>query len=191
MIEETFLTPSSNAAAQAPADRLRRMVGDHFEGLWLFLRRLGVLEVEIDDAIQEVILIAANRLADIAADSERSFLFSTAFRVAAAARRKRAGRHEISDEVLSDQHDPAPGPDALSDQARARAMLDAVLAQMPIDLRAVFVLYEIDERTMSEIATLLDLAPGTVASRLRRARLHFDTQVGRIQARADFAGGSS
>ena len=135
--------------------------------------------------------MAASRLADIQVGSERAFLFSTAFRVASAARRKRAGRHEVSDDTLFDQEDPAPGPETLSDQARARAMLDGVLAQMPMDLRAVFVLYEIEEQPMSEIASLLDLAPGTVASRLRRARSHFDAQVGRIRARLEFVGGAS
>lgn len=191
MEQPHVLTRSQDVASVPPHDRLQQMVSAHFDGLWLFLRRLGVLEVEIDDAIQEVIFVAASRLADITVGSERSFLFSTAFRVASASRRKRAGRYEVGDEVLFDQQDPAPWPDALTDQARARAMLDGVLAQMPIDLRAVFVLYEIDERTMTEIAAALDLAPGTVASRLRRARVFFDTQVGRIQARADFAGGTS
>ena len=50
---------------------------------------------------------------------------------------------------------------------------------MPMDLRAVFVLYELEELTVPEIASLLDLPSGTAASRLglldhirRLTRLH-------------------
>jgi RNA polymerase sigma-70 factor (ECF subfamily) len=61
--------------------------------------------------------------------------------------------------------------------------LDRVLAAMPLDLRAVFVLYELDGFTMAEIAENLDLSPGTVASRLRRGREQFDARVERLSAR--------
>ena len=54
-----------------------------------------------------------------------------------------------------------------------RVLLDTLLEAMPIDLRTVFVLYEIEELTMIEIASVLELPSGTVASRLRRARQVF------------------
>ena len=38
--------------------------------------------------------------------------------------------------------------------------------------------------SMREIATLLELPPGTVASRLRRSREAFDEHVARFQARS-------
>ncbi len=173
------LTP----AAEKPDARLRRMVRDHFDPLWRFLRRLGVYDADLDDAMQEVIVIAAERLADIPHESERSFLFGTAFRVGSEHRRRREGRREVGEEQLVDHRDPLPEPDALSDQARARALLDGVLETMPSDLRAVFALYEIEEMTMAEIAQLLALPPGTVASRLRRAREQFEREVERIQER--------
>jgi RNA polymerase sigma-70 factor (ECF subfamily) len=44
---------------------------------------------------------------------------------------------------------------------------------MSLDLRAVFVLFELDQVTMAEIAEILDIPAGTVASRLRRARVAF------------------
>jgi len=52
---------------------------------------------------------------------------------------------------------------------------------MDLDLRTVFVLYELEEMTMAEIATTLELPPGTVASRLRRGREAFQTAVARLQ----------
>jgi RNA polymerase sigma-70 factor (ECF subfamily) len=162
--------------------RLREMVRDHVEPLWRFLRRLGVREGDIDDAMQEIICVAARRMADIEPGKEKSFLFGTAFRVASDLRRKGAYRHESPEDAGGDPEDPAPGPDELTEQARARAVLDAVLEGMPLDLRAVFVLYELEEHTMSEISALLALAPGTVASRLRRARGCFDEGVAAWQA---------
>jgi RNA polymerase sigma-70 factor, ECF subfamily len=55
----------------------------------------------------------------------------------------------------------------------------------------VFVLYELEEHTMSEITVLLGLAQGTVASRLRRARVHFDAAVAAWQARTTRQGEAS
>jgi len=43
-----------------------------------------------------------------------------------------------------------------------------------------FVLFELEEMTMASIAEVLGLAPGTVASRLRRARATFESAAGRL-----------
>jgi RNA polymerase sigma-70 factor (ECF subfamily) len=82
-----------------------------------------------------------------------------------------------------DAADPAPGAEELVDRARARAELEAILDRMPLDLRAVFVLFELEQMTMAEIAATLDLPPGTVASRLRRGRESFQAAVRRRGAR--------
>ena len=65
---------------------------------------------------------------------------------------------------------------------RATPDLDDILAAMSDELRAVFVLHDIERLTMAEIAEVLDLKPGTVASRLRRARKDFDQRVARLEA---------
>jgi RNA polymerase sigma-70 factor (ECF subfamily) len=169
--------------AEAAGARVRRMVKAHFDPLWRFMLRLGVDAMDLDDAMQEVVVIAAARLEDIAPESERSFLFSTAFRVGSEYRRRRASRHEVGEGELAHHEDPTPEPDTLADQIRARGLLDGVLAAMPTELRAVFTLYEIEEMTMGEIADVLGLPPGTVASRLRRAREQFEARVDRLQAR--------
>lgn len=49
-------------------------------------------------------------------------------------------------------------------------LLQAALNRLEPDLKAVFVLREIEELNYAEIATTLDLSAGTVASRLNRAR---------------------
>jgi RNA polymerase sigma-70 factor (ECF subfamily) len=60
-------------------------------------------------------------------------------------------------------------------------MLDRVLGQMEVDLRTVFVLHEFEELNMSEIAGVLEIPRGTVASRLRRARQEFRERVIALQ----------
>jgi RNA polymerase sigma-70 factor (ECF subfamily) len=56
-------------------------------------------------------------------------------------------------------------------------VLDQVLDQMKLDLRTVFVLFEVEEMSMGEIARILGIPIGTVASRLRRARIDFHERV--------------
>jgi RNA polymerase sigma-70 factor (ECF subfamily) len=174
-------------AAAPPADRdepdarLRSIVAEHYAFLWRLLRRLGVREPDVEDAAQRCLWTIAQRLDDIAPGKEKSFLFGVALRVAKGARRP-AAPWEVRDDDLLDAI-PAEAPDAGEqlDDRRARAMLDALLDAMPLDLRTVFVLYEIEEFTMAEIAGALEIPPGTVASRLRRARAAFEAASLRLQ----------
>jgi RNA polymerase sigma-70 factor (ECF subfamily) len=74
-----------------------------------------------------------------------------------------------------------PTAEELLDERRAQDLLRHVLDSMPVDLRVVFVLFEIEELTLREVATLLDIPLGTVGSRLRRARASFQGIVRRLQ----------
>ena len=178
-------TRPSRAATTAADARLRSLVQEHFDFIWRSLRRLGVPHTDVDDCAQQVFWVAARKLAIISEGSERAFLFSTALRVASDARRSRVRRREVQQEDEAHQTcDAGPRPDEIADQKRARALLDEVLTQMPLDLRTVFVLFELEEMPTQDIANLLELPTGTVASRLRRAREEFHKLVRRLQARA-------
>ena len=157
--------------------RLRRIVLEHFDVLWRFLRRLGIAEPDVDDAVQEVVLVLARKLDQVAVGSERSFVLSTAVRVASGFRRTARNRREVDDAELQAMQSSDLDPEALAEKRRLRATLQRLLDRMPIDLRAVFVLYELEELTMAEIATTLGLPPGTVASRLRRSRELFESMA--------------
>jgi RNA polymerase sigma-70 factor, ECF subfamily len=169
-------------AADAFEQRLVAIVSEHFDGAWLFARRLGVHEGDLDDVMQEVGAIVASRLEAITLGSEKSFVFGTVFRVASESRRRRARRHEVDEELALDAVDGAARPDQVSERREARELLDRLLSTMPLELRAVFVLFEIEERSQVEIAEILSLPVGTVASRMRRAREDFDARVARWQA---------
>jgi RNA polymerase sigma-70 factor (ECF subfamily) len=158
---------------------LRALFDEHFGFIWRQLRRLGLSDDAADDAAQQVFIVGSRKLDEIVRGRERSFLFGTAMRVASDARRAKARRSEVTAGDTVEPANQAPGADELLDQERARAALDEILAGMEIDLRAVFVLFELEEMTMAAIAGLLELPPGTVASRLRRARAEFRASIKR------------
>jgi len=162
--------------------RLRSIVEAHFDTLWRFLRRLGVAEGDVDDAVQEVILVLTRKLDGVDHGRERSFLLSTAFRVASDARRRVRRRREVDADALYELASEGADPEASLERGRMRALLAQVLGELSIDLRAVFVLYELEDFTMAEIAQTLQLPPGTVASRLRRARETFEALAARALA---------
>ncbi len=179
MAEVELALSEARPGASVPTDdrRLRQMVGDHFDLVWRTLRRFGVPESDLDDGVQKVFVVASRRLSDIVRQKERSFLFQTAVRVAADERRTRTRRREAPDDTLAHVSHPLPSPEDLIDQHRARLLLDELLEGLPLDLRAVLVLFEMEQMSRTEIAEALDLPPGTVASRLNRARELFDAQL--------------
>ncbi len=169
----------------AAALRVRQVVTEQYDFVWRSLRRLGIPEEAADDAAQQVFCIFARRVAEVAAEKEKTFLFGVVIRVAQNARRSRARRPEVADDdALASMPSEQAGPEELLEERRARALLDEMLDEMPIDLRAVFVLYELEELTMGEIATVLDMPSGTVASRLRRAREVFESLSAGIRERS-------
>jgi RNA polymerase sigma-70 factor (ECF subfamily) len=162
--------PSAVEAPEVSGANVRELVDVYLDFVWRLVRRLGVPEADADDATQQVFWVAAQKLERITPGSERAYLGGTALRVAADFRRARQRRREELDVDVSMQTDPAPGPDELMDQRRTLARLDRVLESLPDKLRTTFVLYELEEMSMPEIAELLDVPVGTVASRLRLAR---------------------
>jgi RNA polymerase sigma-70 factor (ECF subfamily) len=168
--------------------RLVSLFSEHVDFVARTLRRLGVDAADVEDQVQEVFLIANAKLADLEIGKERSFLFGVAVRIASNKRRtqRRAREHveggpSTESFPLEARPSNAPAPEEIVDQRRARELLDDILTTMPIELRTVFVLFELEGMTTPEMATLLDVPLGTAASRLRRAREHFEEHVERAR----------
>jgi RNA polymerase sigma-70 factor (ECF subfamily) len=154
-------------------DPSQAFVISHLDFVWRLLRRLGVPAAEVDDATQQVLIIALKRHADIAEGCERSFLYGTTVRVAASFRRS-AFRHKRK--LVGWQLEAPPSIAVLDEEIERRealALLDQALSGLTDDLRRVFVLCEIEELPAREVALLENIPAGTVASRLRRAREMF------------------
>jgi len=172
----------AHAASTRPVE-LRDLFGLHYASIWRLLRRLGVRPAQLDDAAQEVFWVAARRLADIRRGSESSFLYGVALRIASHETRRERTAPPIADvDDLARLADLAPSPEEQLDAHRARRLLDWVLDRMPLDLRAVFVLFELEGLEVREIAALHEIPVGTASSRLRRAREEFSAVAKRARA---------
>jgi RNA polymerase sigma-70 factor (ECF subfamily) len=172
----------ASLAVAAKDPRFRALFDAEFAFVWRTLRRMGVAHVSLDDASQRVFMVLGAKLDRVEVGRERSFLFGVARRIASLFRRG-AREAPAIDDHLEALVDRSPLSDDLVDQKRARELLDLVLATIPPDLRDVLILHEGEGMTVTEIAAMLDLARGTAASRLRRAREAFDAALARTGRR--------
>jgi RNA polymerase sigma-70 factor (ECF subfamily) len=178
-----FVDDLAGAATPEKAARLSAMAKEHFDYVWRLLRRLGLSAADADDVTQQAFLVASRRLDDIYIGSERAFLYRAAVNSAYKHRRSRERRREDALDELSLDTAGDPGAEELVDRRRAREILDGIVETMPMDFRVVFVLYEIDGLSTQQIADVVGIPLGTVASRLRRARVEFENRVARLEAR--------
>ncbi len=178
--------PPSVASPNNPALDFTVMVRAQLPFVWRLLRRLGLSPADADDAAQQVFLVAARRAGEIEPLKLHKFLYGTALRVAANARRGLERRREALDDSAASAVSPDPAPDELVAQRRARSVLDEILAKLTPMLARVLVLAEIESLTLAEIAELEDIPTGTAASRLRRAREAFKSELAKRQASRPF-----
>lgn len=175
------------SASSVDEARLRAMLDEFFDTVYYALRRVGIPTADLEDCTQEVFIIASDKLHVIIPGRERAFLLGVALRVAAHTRRRLRRFPLFSDDesAYATWEDPSFRPDEEMELRRRRVLVDQILKKMPEDLRNVFILFEIEELTMLEIASALELPTGTVASRLRRAREEFTRIAARAVARLE------
>lgn len=169
---------SVGESTRLPPGTLRQLVQEHYDFIWRLLSRLGVVGTEVDDAAQQVFMVLVLREGlSIKPGSERAFLYGVALRVAKEFRRK---AQSSQNHVAPDPEqlvDVAPDLEAVAARNQARRQLDRILERMPDNLKEAFILFELEDLTVPQIAELLAIPTGTVASRLRRARALFHTEV--------------
>lgn len=172
----TLVVRDDPPPSEADRVRLGRMFVSHHATVWRTLRRRGLSADAAADATQETFLIAAGRLADIPPDSERAFLVGTAVRVA-----RTLGRKTIHWQLDDDMDQRVSSARSAGDERAEIQLCDIALSKVNPELAEVFVLYEIEGLSSPEIAALLEIPLGSVASRLRRAREQFRAAVARIE----------
>lgn len=152
-----------------------------FSYLCRTLRRLGVLEAELDDVAQEVFVSVYRHLDEYDVDRPlRPWLFSFAFRHAANHRRlARHRREKASSDQESQSHRPSPEEDL--QRSEDRALILEALNQVKLERRAILIMHDIDGFSVPEIAETLEVNPNTVYSRLRLARHDLEKAVRKIQ----------
>jgi RNA polymerase sigma-70 factor, ECF subfamily len=158
-----------------------------FDLAWRNLRRLGVPEAQVDDAVQEVFMIVHRRLPEFEGRASlRAWVCAIVTRVASDHRRtlRRKSPHvgaSVDADTLPDEGAPDPHENAVREEGVR--LLHALLDQLDDDKRAVFVLAELEQMTAPEIAESLAENVNTIYARLRAARAEFEQLVARAQAR--------
>jgi RNA polymerase sigma-70 factor (ECF subfamily) len=143
------------------------------------LRRLGARGSDLEDLTQEVFVRAFQQLPGFdRTRALRPWLFGIALRVMAEARRhtwklRPAGESEASDQVA----DPGVTPERAAEIAQTRRLVLDLLEELAPERRAVFVMYELNGDSMTEIAEALGIPLFTAYSRLRVARAQFAALV--------------
>lgn len=180
-VSSTEARPESPRPPPAPdgSRDFNELYDAHVDAVWRTVSRLGVAPANVEDAVQEVFVVAHQRRADFEGRSSlKTWLVGIAVRVASAWRRddaRRARMEAVPDELV----DGALSPEAVSEAARGAEVLRRVLSRLAPERREVFVLFELEELTAPEIASATGLKVNTVYSRLRLAREDFEAALRR------------
>jgi RNA polymerase sigma-70 factor (ECF subfamily) len=174
--DDNTLIDAARAGDRGALDALLRR---HYDRIWTLCRRLAGNHADAEDATQEALIALARGLAGF--DGRAAFT-TWSYRVATNAcldelrRRARRPMPAPTDEIAV--VDTSPLPDHVGD----RLDIDAALVHLPDDFRIVVVLRDLCDLEYAEIASLLDLPPGTVRSRIARGRAQLARHLGNSEA---------
>jgi RNA polymerase sigma-70 factor, ECF subfamily len=143
-------------------------------------RGVAASDAEAEEIVQDAYLVAFTRLDTFRGEARFSTWITRIALNAAMMRGRRARVHEEYDtvteaEIPKDTILPFPGsvaeqPDAALGHRQVRELLERAVAELPSELRLVFLLREAEGMSTLAIARDLSLNPVTVKTRLFRAR---------------------
>jgi RNA polymerase sigma-70 factor (ECF subfamily) len=169
--------PSAEGHVPLDASQIFRL---EFRYVWSSLRRLGVLEADLEDLTHEVFVRVHAQLGLFDPSRPvRPWLFGIALGMAANYRRLARHRVEVRREV-SELPDASGGADEMFERHKRRQLVHAALDKLPIEQRAVLVLHEMDGFAMPEVALALGININTAYSRLRIGRSAFKAAAQRL-----------
>lgn len=184
--------PSTGDRQTSPAPTFNELYDAHFAFVWRSARRLGTPTATLDDVVQEIFIVAHRRLPEFEGRSSlKTWLFAIVLNVVRAHRRMLRAKHPHAIRGDADAPadadriaaDAASAPDEIVSRAEAAELLDSLLDRLDDDKRAVFVLAELEQMSVPEIATMLGVPLNTAYSRLRLARKAFASAAARVHAR--------
>lgn len=166
-------------AEPVSALRFADVFREHAPYAWRVLRRLGVREADVEDLCQEVFVVVHRKLPEFEGRSSvRTWIYGICVRVASDHRRRAHVRREEPTGAVPEERSSAPQIKEL-EREQARALLDAALAELDDDKRAVFVLYEIEQLEMKAVAEAVGCPLQTAYSRLHAARKRVEEVIHR------------
>jgi RNA polymerase sigma-70 factor (ECF subfamily) len=147
---------------------------------------------DAEDTMQEVLSRSLGHLARIEDPQALAVWLYTVTRNRCWRMRRKgasAPRHLMSlDELMPDEAElgrllqdaAALGPEANLIHAEQHHLLHHAVLRIPVQLRLVLVLHDMEELTTEQVGQILDLRPGTVRVRLHRARLSVRKEMSMI-----------
>jgi RNA polymerase sigma factor (sigma-70 family) len=158
---ESFLDGRDEAALAA-------LVRRHGPMVWGVCRRVLTNHHDAEDAFQATFLVLVRKAASVRPRAlVGNWLYGvarqTALKARALAARRKGRERQVTEMPEAAVADQDRGDDLLK-------LLDEELGRLPDKYRAVLVLCDLEGKTRREVAGQLDLAEGTVASRLARGR---------------------
>ena len=174
----------SFASSSPDLDRVAALFRDHFGFVRRVLRRCGVAEAELDDAVQEVFLVVHRRIDDFEGrSSATTWLYAVSVRVASTLRRSATREQARREKVGAQMHGAGEAdPERELSRQEAGVLLDRLLDELDGTKRTVFVLAELEGVPVPEIAQIMDANLRTTHSRLRLARKRFNAALQRHHA---------
>ena len=163
---QTLEERTDTLAADPERNDFMRMVDDHGSALLAMLRRLCGNVHDAEDVFQETAVRVWRAFANRPfLRSPRAWLMTIAYRafVDQSGRRSRA---KPLDEVVDTRH---AAPESQAERSDESRRLHEAIATLPDDLRQVLALHYTGGLTLRQTATALDIAEGTVKSRLNAA----------------------
>ncbi|MCB1386850.1 MAG: RNA polymerase sigma factor [Nitratireductor sp.] len=166
------------AAAGRSEAAVRELIRRCNPRLFRVARGIVSSDAEAEDVVQDTYLTAFTRLESFRGEASFSTWITRIAIHAALMRRRRAPPEEEYDTV-NEQDMPhiLPFPGRLPETVEAafgrrqlRGLLEEAVADLPPELRLVFLLKEAEGMNLREIARVLELNPLTVKTRLFRAR---------------------
>lgn len=179
--EETAATGIANARDSLAWTAYER----HFSCVWRALRRLGVPEAKLDDALQDVFMVVHRRAREFNGSSSlRTWVLGITLRVAANVRRGCQREDARFVDAPLDLPAASASPEQLVAEREALRTLYAVLDLMKPQHREVLVLVDMEQLTVVEAARALAVNTSSCYKRLNAARGQFEREVQRHQASA-------
>jgi RNA polymerase sigma-70 factor, ECF subfamily len=143
-------------------------------------RMLGS-RAEAEEGAQEAFLRAYRTLANFRGEARLgTWLYGIASRLCLNRLASPDRRVARGDAALVDVPDTTPDAAAEVERAELDAALRAAIAELPDERRLVLVLRDVEGLSYEEIADVLALVPGTVRSRLHRARMQLKEKLERF-----------
>jgi len=159
------------AAKPPPPPTFAAVYGSQATFVWRSMRRLGVPEADVEDAAQEVFVVIHRKLPEFAGRSAlKTWVFGICLRVASDWRKRAHVKRETDLDEAPER--TTSGETAMNAIARkqARAKLDQALETLDEDKRAVFVLFELEQVPMADVAEAVGCPLQTAYARLYAAR---------------------